>query len=195
MIVNGATNAALASVDQTVNGGSWQPLVKGMYFARGLSGNLIIYNNSGDTTTSVAANGARWSYDLSQDASTNGTVPAWWSDFYFGKSVSGSAHTGGSPYSNYEQFVLGTDPNSPSNQLQFLVTQGPSTNVTVTFSPFQGGRIYQLLASSNPASSAWVTLTNIPTLNTNDGSGFFKVAQTPGAAAFYRLSVSLPPTQ
>lgn len=195
MIANGATNAVLASVDQTVNGGSWQPLVKGMYFARGLSGNLTIYNNSGDTTTSVVANGARWDYELSQDTPASGTVPAWWSDFYFGKSVSGSAYTGGSPYSNYAQYVLGTDPNSTSNQLQFLVTPGPSTNVTVTFSPFQGGRVYQLLASGDPASSAWLTLTNTPTLNTNDGSGFFKVARTPGAAAFYRLAVTLSPTQ
>jgi uncharacterized repeat protein (TIGR01451 family) len=195
MIANGATNAVLASVDQTVNGGSWQPLVTGLYFASGFSGNLTIYNNSGDTTTSVVANGARWVYELSQDTPTNGTVPAWWANFYFGKNVSGSAYANGNAYSNYAEYVLGTDPTSKSSQLQFLVTPGPSTNVTVTFSPYQGGRVYQLLASSNLARPAWVTLTNTPTLNTNNGSGFFTVGRTPGAAVFYRLAVSLSPTQ
>jgi len=40
-----------------------------------------------------------------------------------------------------------------------------------------------------------VTLTNTPALNTNDGSGFFTVSQTPGATVFYRLAASLAPTQ
>ena len=78
---------------------------------------------------------------------------------------------------------------------RFLVTPGPSTNVTVTFSPWQGGRIYQLLSSGNPAGPAWVTLTNTPTINTNNGSASFTVGQKAGTAVFYRLAVSLSPNQ
>ena len=63
MIANGGTNVVLAYVNQTINGGGWQPLVTGIYFATGTKGNLTIRNDSGDRTTSVVANGARWAYD------------------------------------------------------------------------------------------------------------------------------------
>ena len=184
----------LASVDQTVNGGGWQPLATGLYFASGMSGNLIIYNNSGDTTTSVVANGARWDYNLSQDAPANGSVPAWWADFYFGGPVSGTADPHGVGYSNFAEYVLGLDPTSASGQLQFMVTPGPSTNVTVAFSPWQGGRFYQLQSSTN-LGLPWVTLTNTPAINTSNGIRSFTVSKPPGGAAFYRLEASLSPTQ
>lgn len=67
--------------------------------------------------------------------------------------------------------------------------------MTVTFAPYQGGRVYQLQSSSTLENPAWMTLTNTPTVNTNDGSGFFTVGQTPGATVFYRLSASLAPNQ
>ncbi|MGA2544444.1 MAG: hypothetical protein ABSG78_23080 [Verrucomicrobiota bacterium] len=194
MIAIGTTNVVPATVNQTINGGSWQPLVTGMYFASGASGNLTIYNDSGDTTTSVVANGARWVYEVSQDNPASGTVPAWWADFYFGGNVSGAA-TGLNGYAYYADYVLGTDPTSSSSQLQFVAAPGPSTNVTVTFAPWQGGRVYQLQSSGALGNPAWVTLTNTPALNTNNGSGFFTVGQTPGATVFYRLAASLAPTQ
>ena len=185
------------NVDQTINGGSWQPVVTGLYLTNGATGNLTIYNNSGDPTTSVVANGARWAYELSQDAPTNGTVPAWWAGFYFGTNVSGTR-----PCQRNRLFLLcglrarrRPHLHPVSSQLQFLVTPGSSTNMTVTFSPWQGGRIYQLQSSTNPGIAAWVTLTNTPALNTNDGTGFFTFGKTPGAAIFYRLAVSLSPNQ
>jgi hypothetical protein len=196
MVVTGATNVVTVKVDQTVNGGSWQPLVPGVFFTNGTTGNLTIYNDSSDTTTSVVANGARWVYELSQDAPTNGTVPAWWADFYFGGSVSGAADTDGVGYSNFAEYVLGADPTSQSGQLQFMVASGPSTNVTVTFAPWQGGRVYSLQCVTNLGNSAWVTLTNAaPALNTNNGSGSFTVGKPARGAAFYRLAVSLLPNQ
>jgi len=197
--VTGPTSLANLTVDQTVNGGGWQPLVTGMYFAPGGENSFTIFNNTGDTND-VAANGARWVYEPGQDNAA-GTVPAWWANFYFGANASNPAIAGpsadpdGVGYSNYAEYVLGTDPTSASNQLQFQVTPGPSTNVTVTFAPYQGGRIYQLQSSSSLANPAWVTLPNTPAVNTNNGSGFFTVGQTPGAAVFYRLSASLAPNQ
>jgi uncharacterized repeat protein (TIGR01451 family) len=196
MIATGTTNAVLASVNQTTNGGGWQPLVTGIYFATGATGNLAIYNDSGDPATSVVANGARWVYEMSQDTPTaaSGNVPAWWANFYFGGNVSGAA-AGLNGYNYYADYVLGIDPTSGSSQLQFVVTPGPSTNVTVAFAPWQGGRVYQLQSSGTLANPAWVTLTNTPTVNTNDGSGFFTVGQTPATTVFYRLEASLLPTQ
>jgi uncharacterized repeat protein (TIGR01451 family) len=199
VIVTGPTSLATLNVDQTVDGGGWQPLVTGMYFAPGGENDFTIYNNTGDTND-VAANGARWVYEPGQDSAA-GTVPAWWANFYFGANAANPAIAGasadpdGGGYSNYANYVLGTDPTSASSQLQFQVTPGPSTNVTVTFAPYQGGRIYQLQSSPTLANPAWVTLTNIPAVNTNNGSGFFTVGQTPGATVFYRLSASLAPTQ
>ncbi len=201
VILTGATNEVLLGVDQAVNGGGWQPLITGLYFATGNTGNLTIYNNSSDTSTSVAANGARWVYEVSQDNPASGSVPAWWANFYFGGNATNAAIGGasadpdGDGYSNYAEYVLGTDPTSSSSHLQFLVAPGPSTNVTVTFAPYQGGRVYQLQSSSTLENPAWMTLTNTPTVNTNDGSGFFTVGQTPGATVFYRLSASLAPNQ
>jgi len=195
MVINGATNALVLNVNQTINGGSWQPLARGMFFAAGITGNLTINNNSGSTATSVVANGARWDYNLSQDAPANGSVPAWWADFYFGGPVSGTADPHGVGYSNFAEYVLGLDPTSASGQLQFMVTPGPSTNVTVAFSPWLGGRVYQLQRATNLANPSWVTLTNLPAQDPVSGAGFFTVGQGPGAAVFYRLSASLSATQ
>jgi len=191
----------LLGVDQTANGGGWQLLVTGMYFVPGNAGNLTIYNNTSDPSTSVAANGARWVYDVSQDNPASGSLPAWWANFYFGGNATNAAIGGasadpdGDGYSNYEEYVLGTDPTSSSSHLQFVVAPGPSTNVTVTFAPCQGGRVYQLQSSSTLENPVWVTLTNTPAVNTNDGSGIFTVGQTPGATVFYRLAASLAPNQ
>ena len=194
MIANGTTNAILVNVNQTANGGSWNQIITGLYFATGTGGNLTIYNNSGNQGTTVAANGARWVYETNQDASTNGNVPAWWANFYFGHTVNGSDDTDGDGYSNYAEFVLGTDPTSSSSQLLFQVSPLSSTNVGVTFAPWQGGRLYQLQASTNLVNPAWVTLTNTPVQNTNDGSGTFTVLQS-GTNTFYRLSATVLPNQ
>jgi uncharacterized repeat protein (TIGR01451 family) len=196
MSATGATNQVSVTVNQAVNGGSWQPLTSGLFFAtNGYTGNLTIFNNSGNTSTRVVANGARWVYELSQDAPTNGSVPAWWANFYFGQTVSGTNDTDADGYSNFAEYVLGTDPTSSSSSLLFTVTPSPSSNMTVSFAPFQGGRIYQLLSATNLLNPAWVTLTNAAAQNTNDGSGFFTVARTPGKPVFYRLAASLSTNQ
>jgi len=51
-----------------------------------------------------------------------------------------------------------------------------------------------LQSSTNLVNPNWITLTNTPVQNTNDGSGTFTVRQT-GTNTFYRLSATLLPNQ
>jgi succinylarginine dihydrolase len=62
----------------------------------------------------------------------------------------------------------------------------------VVFSPWQGGRIYQLVAATNLASPVWTALTNTVSVNTN-GDGVFTITQPNAANNFYRLSAQLAP--
>ncbi len=64
--------------------------------------------------------------------------------------------------------------------------------VSVNFSPYQGGRAYQLLTTTNLADPQWLTLTNTATVDTN-GNGVFSVTQPNPGGSFYRLSATLSP--
>ncbi len=194
--VTGATNAIALSVNQTVDGGAWQALATNMYFAAGTNGNVTLFNNTGATNKFLVANAMMWVYNAAQDYSSNGTVPAWWANFYFGTnadgSVNGSEDSDGDGYSNYAEYVLGTDPTDATSHLNFVVSPLSSNEIAVTFSPCQGGRSYQLQAAPDLAIPIWTPLTNVFTVNTN-GSGTFTVAQPSGAPAFYRLSAQILP--
>jgi uncharacterized repeat protein (TIGR01451 family) len=193
VFVSGATNEIFNSVNQTLNGGSWQPLDQDVYFAAGLTGNVAIYNNTGVTNKAVAANGMRWVYDAAQDDPTNGAVPAWWATFYFGtNNVAGLADEDGDGYSNFAEYVFGTDPTNAASKLIFTVAPLPGKMVSVNFSPYQGGRVYQLLSSTDLADPQWLTLTNVATADTN-GDGVFILTQPNPAAGYYRLSATLSP--
>jgi uncharacterized repeat protein (TIGR01451 family) len=192
--VSGATNEIILSVNQTTNGGSWQPLASDLYFAAGTGGNVAIYNNTGETDKSVVANAMMWVYDPGQDYPANGSVPGWWANYYFGPNanISGSGDEDGDGYSNYAEYVFGTNPTDPSSYLNFAVAYGPDNVVSVSFSPWQGGRAYQLQSATDLSSGAWVTLTNTVTVNTN-GDGVFTLTQPNPAASFYRLSAHVLP--
>jgi uncharacterized repeat protein (TIGR01451 family) len=192
VIITGTTNAVFTNVNQRVNTGGWQLVAPLVYYTNGVGGSAVIENNSGDPTTVVLANAVRWSYNLGQDAPTNGAVPAWWANFYFGGGVSGSVDADGDGYSNYAEYVLGTDPTSAASALQFAATSGPGKGTnTVTFGPYLGGRNYQLLSNTNAAASTgWQTLTNTPAVTTN-GIGVFTVPAPTNTAVFYQLSITL----
>jgi hypothetical protein len=157
-----------------------------MYMSAGLSNTVIIENNTGETGKNVVANAMKWSFDLTQDAPTNGTIPGWWANFYFGSNVVASADADGDGYSNYAEYVFGTDPTDPNSHLVFTVTPS-GTNVTVTFTPWVGGRVYQLQTIADLGNPTWVTLTNAVTVNTN-GQGIITVPQSANGNAFYRLN-------
>ncbi len=94
-------------------------------------------------------------------------------------------------YSNYAEYVFGTNPTDPSSHLSFSVTYGPGNAASVSFSPWMSGRAYQLQASTDLASGNWVTLTNTATVNT--GGGVFTVTQPNLPNTYYRLSAQIFP--
>jgi hypothetical protein len=189
--VSGATNEIFASVNESINGGSWQPLVQDMFFVAGTGGTVVIENNTGKTNSAVAANAMEWVYNTAQDNATNGTIPAWWTSFFFGtNNVSPSADEDGDGYSNYAEYIFGTDPTNAASALTFTVTAKTGTAVSVMFSPYQGGRVYQLLSSTDLTNPQWITLTNVPTVDTN-GNGVFTLTQPVPSPTFFRLSAAL----
>jgi uncharacterized repeat protein (TIGR01451 family) len=193
--IHGGTNDIVRSVNETANGGAWQLLASSMYFAGGTNGHVIMYNDTGETNKYLVANAMKWSYIAAQDDPTNGGVPAWWANYYFGTTngaVSGSADSDGDGYSNFAEYVLGTDPTDAASYLNFSMTLATNDILMVTFSPWQGGRSYQLQAAPNLPNSAWTTLTNNYTVGTN-GVGSFMVNQKGATGFFYRLSTQISP--
>jgi hypothetical protein len=85
-----------------------------------------------------------------------------------------------------------TDPTDAASHLNFSVAAGAGNSVIVTFSPWQGGRAYQLEAATNLANPAWITLTNGFTVTTN-GAGVFTVQPGNASGVFYRLSAQVIP--
>jgi hypothetical protein len=86
----------------------------------------------------------------------------------------------------YQNYVLGANPTNADSGLSFAVTPVSTNEVSVAFWPCQGGRNYQLQATTDLSSSVWTTLTNLPTVTTN-GAGLFTVTTTNSASSFYRL--------
>jgi uncharacterized repeat protein (TIGR01451 family) len=194
--VNGATNDFIIPVNETANGGAWQPLATNMYFVRGTNGTVILYNDTGDTNKYIVANAMMWSYTSAQDYPTNGSVPAWWANFYFGTNVNGyvnGTNIAANGYSMYANYVFGTDPTDPASGLSFTVSPVSSNADAITFTPCQGGRSYQLQTASDLSNPVWTTLTNGFTLSTA-GTGTFTIASTNPPAAFYRLSAYILPS-
>jgi hypothetical protein len=62
----------------------------------------------------------------------------------------------------------------------------------VVFSPWQGGRAYQLLSETNLTDPVWTVLTNEVSVDTN-GEGVFTITQPSAAESFYRLSAQIVP--
>lgn len=190
--VHGGTNDFVLSVNETAHGGSWQPVATNMFFTRGTNGNVTLYNNTGNTNSYLVANAMMWVYNAAQDYPANGSVPAWWADFYFGTNVSGTADADGDGYSNFAEYVLGTDPTDATSHLNFTVAPLSNNILSVIFSPCQGGRSYQLQAAADLTDPVWTTLTNSYTIGTN-GSGAFTVTPNNSDRFFYRLSAQITP--
>jgi hypothetical protein len=175
-----------ASVDQTTNGGAWELLAAALSFSAGSGASAIIGNNSGDTNTIVMADAMRWSYAPGQDNPSDGSVPVWWAEFYFGNSIDGAADPDGDGYSNYAEYILGTDPTDPTSRLQMSFSRsGPGFQLA--FNPSLAGRAYQLLSATNVI-GPWTATPDVPASTGLTGS--FSITNTFGIR-FYRLAARL----
>jgi hypothetical protein len=130
------------------NGGAWQLLASNINFATGTGGFAVIANNTGETNAVVMADALRWSYSLSQDNPPDGSVPKWWSDFYFGGPIGGALDPDGDGYSNYAEYIHGTEPNNSLSHLD-LRAQLAGGQIQFTFAPAVGGRTYQIAVATN----------------------------------------------
>lgn len=193
MYVSGAANEVIDSVNQTINGSTWFQLATNLYFASGNGGNVAVLNDTGETGREIAANAMKWSYASNQDY-TAGSVPIWWNSFY-------SLPTN-SAASNYDAYVFGLPPGTQPGASNFWATPPTNHIVTAYFTPYQGGRIYQIQTSTN-LTKGWSSLTNLPVISTNtftnaygnftNGSayGVFTFTLTNNVQTYIRLSARL----
>jgi hypothetical protein len=161
-------------------------------FDAGTNGFVTLLNNTGESNKAVVADAMEWIYNPAQEYPGNGMVPPWWGQAYFGTPVNGADDDDGDGYSNYQEFILGTPPNDAAGRLNFSVTHLSSNILQVTFSPWQGGRVYELQRRTNLTSPIWQSLTNQAASNAS-GEGVFTVTDTAGTNGFYRLGIRYEP--
>jgi len=179
------------SVNQTTGGGMWQLLLSAADFAPGAEGFAAIGNNTGESGKIVIADALRWSYTTGQDVPVGGTVPDWWSDFYFGGAVDATLDPDGDGYSTFAEYVLGTDPTAANSRLEFRAERNGG-GLTISFSPLLGGRVYELAATTQLTGGVWSVLPDVPTANGAEGSFIIPSTATP-ERRYFRLQVHLSP--
>ncbi|MDB6029294.1 MAG: hypothetical protein JWM68_5517, partial [Verrucomicrobiales bacterium] len=190
MIVSGTSGSVTSRVDQTTATGAWRLLVADKEFSAGASGYARVANDTGETNRIVAADAFLWKYSVSQDIRTNGTVPDWWANFYFGTTnINAQADVDADKYSSFAEYVLGTIPNDATSKLVFQIQRTGSNIVEATFSPCAAGRNYDLQSTTDLVS--WIS-TQSPLVLSN-GQGVITATNLVGQRAFYRLSVTLAP--
>ncbi len=184
--------SVLTDVNQTLTGGQWKLLTAGQYFAAGANGFVRIGNGTGEANKAVIADAVEWVYSAGQDSPTNGTVPAWWANFFFGTNVVNGSASGANGYSLFANYVLGTSPVDPTSTLNFgIALQKPI--IQATFSPWQAGNIYGLQSTASLVNPVWTNVPNLTVAQNTNGTGLITFTNTSGARAFYRLSVQMAP--
>jgi len=186
---NGAS--LVEGVDQTTNGGTWQLVAAELDFAAGTDGLATIGNNTGESGKVVMADAMRWSYSPAQDSPPDGSLPRWWMDFYFGGEVDAALDHDGDGYSTQEEYVLGTNPTNAASRLEFRA-QRSGGGLSLSFSPAQSGRIYQLVSTTDLNSGLWLFLPDAPTIHGTEGTFIVTNTATAGPQ-YYRLAVRLSP--
>ena len=187
----GASNESL--VNEATNGGSWQLLVSGEPFSAGTNGYLRLGNGSGETGRVVIADAAQWVYTADQDSASNGVVPAWWANFYFGTNTVNSAALGSNGYTLLTDYVMGLSPVDASAVLS-LNMAAVSNGLQAVFSPWEGGRVYGLQSATTILNPSWTTVANASGTQNTNGQGVLTITNVSGGAEmFYRLSVRMSP--
>jgi hypothetical protein len=200
--VNRSTNAPVTEIyqggsvssnfDETVPGGKWELISPGQYFGAGTNGCLRLGNGTGETNKVVIADAVEWTYSIGQDSPGNGTVPGWWSDYYFGTNSVTGADKGSNGYSLFANYVMGLVPTNPVSIFSFSITAN-SNGLNATFSPLLNGRSYQLQSTTDLFGLHWLTLSNLTVNSSTNSRGTILAATPHNSATFYRLAVALTP--
>jgi len=181
------------NVNQTVNGGGWRLIGANRLFALGSGGWARLSNLTGESGKVVIADAVRWQYRAEQDTGTGGAVPLWWAQHYFGGPVNGSDDPDGDDYSNWAEYLLGTVPTQQASRLRFWIEPADEDTTQLTFSPFVGGRGYQLETRPVLGSGTWEDLAHAPPAMDTRGYGMITDTNAPAGQRFYRLRVVLTP--
>ena len=183
--------SAQSFMDETANGGSWQLLAAGKNFAAGTNGYVRLGNGTGESGRVVIADAVRLVYSSGQDTATNGTVPGWWANFYFGTNVNPAFDPDSDGYSTYAEYILGTSPTDPNSH--FTVSALPTAKgFQFTFSPWRDGRLYQVQSSAGLINPVWTTIPGLTVVSTN-GQGIISFTNGAASNSFYRLSAAMLP--
>ncbi len=176
-------------VNQQVNGGGWRLIASGLPFATGTTGFVRISNDAKGGSV-VMTDAVRFTYASSQDLPSDGSMPAWWANYYFGNTTTNpNADSDGDGYTNGQEYILGTSPIAANQKLGVKVFRsGGSANVI--FSPYLGDRAYTLLHSSD-LSPTWLSADAGAIIPDSYGEGVFSLSVTNDGHDFYRLSVQL----
>jgi hypothetical protein len=190
IIYSGGTLAA--RVNQRTNGGRWVPVGTNLTFRPGQFDGVRISNFTGETSGVVMADALRLSYNLAQDKPAGPATPDWWTQFYFGSSVSPLLDSDGDGNPNWAEYLVGTAPNSPASRLSFRLDAVNATMLQATFYPHLPDRLYQLERCTN-FGSGWQILSNTPPAALGNGSAVFYLPNGPEPLNFYRLKISWMP--
>ena len=192
VLVSSSSGDVTVNVDQTGNGGGWRLLAAGQYFAAGSGGFAQIGNGTGESGKLVVADAMQWIYNANQDAPTNGSVPGWWTDFYYGTNFVNGSALAANGRTLYENYVIGLDPTVADAKLNFQIAP-TYPGFQLTFSPWQGGRNYQLLGTTNLANPVWTVVPTAAATQNSNGDGVINYPSTSGAKTFYRLLITPVP--
>ena len=123
-------------------------------------------------------------------------LPNDWQRHYFGDDNAEAmafADPDGDRQNNQFEYVAGTVPTNASSLLEFTIqpSSSPAGQIDLSFRPWTGGRIYSLLAGTDPSAGA---LTPIATAFTNNHGevGGFTVSNTMAGGQFFQLRIGLP---
>jgi len=183
----------LVRVNQTTGGGAWRLLAANRHFGSGAIGSVQLANNTGESGKVVVADAVRWAYTANQEPPPAGQVPEWWAVRFFGRLVAGTADADGDGYSNYDEYLLGTDPARASSALRVWVEPGSPAGWSVLFTPCQPGRLYRLWSCAELAEPAWSLVPGAGLSVTAEGTGVLTDASAPAPRRFYRLEVHRAP--
>ena len=185
--------AATVLVNETVPGGNWHLVAASEPLDPGTNAYVRLANNSsGETNKIVIADAVRWVYSPAQDAPANGSLPVWWSEYYFSTDILNSSDLGANGYSLLANYTLGLSPVDPLAQLSFNL-HPVKGGFQARFAPFQNGCSYQLQMATNLASPVWMGLTNLPLSVTNGQGTIAYTNAVSNGPSYFRLSVLLGP--